>query len=294
MRVFCGLSLIFSLALSAQSVDLKGVVDIHAHSDPDSVSRSIDALTLTRLMAIKGFRGVVLKNHYEPTAGLAWLAGQQAPGVAIFGGVALNRPVGGINAAAVERMTLMKGGRGKLVWMPTFDAENQVKYSKENRPFVAVSKNGVLLPEVLTVLDLIAKHDLVLATGHSTPAEVRLLIEAAKGRRVKRIVVTHPIIAPVLMNAEQMKWAAAQGAYLEFVSNAIIGTQTNMTAKDFVAAIRSAGVEQAILSSDLGQASNPIHTEGWLELFRVLEREGLTGAEISRMAKTNPAALLGL
>ena len=294
MRISCGLVPVLSIVLQAQSVDLKGVVDIHAHCDPDSVARSIDALTLTRLMALKGFSGVVLKNHYEPTAGLAWLASQQAPGLAVFGGVALNRPVGGINAAAVERMTLMKGGRGKVVWMPTFDAENQVKYSKENRPFVSISKNGVLLPEVLEVLAVLAKNDLVLATGHSTSAEIRLLIEAAKARGVKRIVVTHPIIAPVLMNVEQMKWAASQGAYLEFVSNAIIGTATNMTAKQFVAAIRSVGVDHSILSSDLGQAANPIHTEGWLELFRVLEREGLSAAQISRMAKTNPAALLGL
>ena len=134
----------------------------------------------------------------------------------------------------------------------------------------------------------------MLATGHSTPAEIRLLIEAAKARGVKRIVVTHPIIAPVLMNVEQMKWAAGQGAYLEFVSNAVIGTQTNMTPKEFAAAQRSVGPERAILSSDLGQATNPIHTEGWMGLFRLLEREGISGADIIRMAKTNPAALLGL
>ncbi len=294
MRISWVLLPILSIALQGQTIDLKGVVDIHAHCDPDSVPRSIDALTLTRLMALKGMRGVVLKSHYESTAGLAWLAGQQAPGLSIFGGIALNRPVGGINVTAVERMTLMKGGRGKVVWMPTFDAENQVKYSKENRPFVSVSKNGALLPEVLAVLDVIAKNDLVLATGHSTPAEVRLLIEAASQRGVKRIVVTHPIIAPVLMSVEQMKWAAGQGAYLEFVSNAVLGTQTNMTPKEFAAALRSVGPERAILSSDLGQAKNPIHTEGWMELFRLLEREGISAADISRMAKTNPAALLGL
>jgi hypothetical protein len=38
----------------------------------------------------------------------------------------------------------------------TLDAENQVRYSKESRPFV-VSKNGTLLPEVREVLALIAK-----------------------------------------------------------------------------------------------------------------------------------------
>lgn len=286
------LLLIAEFALIAQTADLKGIFDIHAHSDPDSVPRSIDALTLTRLMALKGFGGVVLKNHYESTAGLAYLASQQAPGLMIFGGVALNRPVGGINVAAVERMALVKGGHGKVVWMPTFDSENEVKFRKEARPFVSVSKNGTLLPEVLAVIDVIAKNDLVLATGHSTPAETKMILTAAKARGVKRMVVTHPVIAPVLMTVEDMKWCASQGAYLEFVSNAIIGAAINMTPKQFVDAIRAVGVERVILSSDLGQAANPIHTEGWAMLFRILEKEGVTASEIDRMAKVNPGTLL--
>ena len=288
------LFLITPFALSAQTATLTGVVDIHAHSDPDSVPRSIDGLTITRLMALKGFRGVVLKNHYESTAGLAWLASQQAPGLTIFGGIALNRTVGGVNPAAVERMTMVKGGHGKLVWMPTFDAENQVAYSKESRPFVSISKAGKLLPEVLEVLDLIARHDMVLATGHSSAAETRLLLTAAVQRGVKRMVVTHPVIAPVLMSVDDMKWCAGQGAFLEFVSNAIIGTQTIMTPKQFVQAIRSVGTNRAILSSDLGQASNPIHTEGWLQFFSELEKAGLNSTEIDIMAKKNPASLLGI
>ncbi len=286
------LLLIAEFALIAQTADLKGIFDIHAHSDPDSVPRSIDALTLTRLMALKGFGGVVLKNHYESTAGLAYLASQQAPGLMIFGGVALNRPVGGINVAAVERMALVKGGHGKVVWMPTFDSENEVKFRKEARPFVSVSKNGTLLPEVLAVIDVIAKNDFVLATGHSTPAETKMILTAAKARGVKRMVVTHPVIAPVLMTVEDMKWCASQGAYLEFVSNAIIGAAINMTPKQFVDAIRAVGVERVILSSDLGQAANPIHTEGWAMLFRILEKEGVTASEIDRMAKVNPGTLL--
>ncbi len=283
-----------TVSLTAQNTLLTGIVDIHAHSDPDSLPRSIDALTLTRLMALKGFGGVVLKNHYESTAGLAWLAGQQAPGLTIFGGIALNRTVGGINSAAVERMTMVKGGRGKVVWMPTFDAENQVKYSKEARPYVPISKDGKLINDVLVVLDLIAKNDLVLATGHSSPAETKLLLAAAVQRGVKHMVVTHPVIAPVLMSVDDMKWCAAQGAYLEFVSNAIVGTQTNMTPKQFVEAIHAVGTQHVVLSSDLGQAANPIHTEGWLELFRLLEKEGLTAPQIEAMAKKNPATLLGI
>src|ERR1700726_3080431 len=127
---------------------LSGVIDIHAHSDPDSNARSIDAIDLARLAKERGMRGLVLKNHYESTAALAYVVRKEVPGIEVFGGIDLNRSVGGINTAAVERMVLMKCGWGKVVWMPTFDNENQVKASKENRPFVAISKNGQLLPEV--------------------------------------------------------------------------------------------------------------------------------------------------
>ena len=72
-------------------------------------------------------RGLVLKNHYEPTASLAYLVRKLVPGVEAFGGIALNLTVGGINPAAVERMSMVTGGWGRFVWMPTFDSENAVR-----------------------------------------------------------------------------------------------------------------------------------------------------------------------
>ena len=106
---------------------LTGVVDIHVHSDPDSRPRSIDTIDAVRIARERGFRAVLLKNHYEPTASQAYLARKIVPGIEVFGGIALNLAVGGINAAAVERLPAVKGGYGRVVWMPTFDAENQVR-----------------------------------------------------------------------------------------------------------------------------------------------------------------------
>src|SRR5439155_4635583 len=188
--VWCG-AIGLAVATSGLAQSLNGVVDIHVHSDPDSVPRSIDAIDIAKLAKSRGIRGLVLKNHYEPTASLAYLVRKEVPGIELFGGIALNRTVGGVNPAAVERMPLVKGGWGRVVWMPTFDAENQVRFSKENRPFVSVSKGGSLLPAVREVLALIARHKLTLATGHSTPQENLLLIRAARDLGIDRIVVTH-------------------------------------------------------------------------------------------------------
>ena len=125
---------------------LRGIIDIHVHTDPDSIPRKIDALDLAREAKRAGMGGLVLKNHYESTAAIAYLIRKEVPGIEIFGGVDLNLSVGGMNPAAVEHMSKMKGGFGKVVWMGSFDEEAQVRYSKENRPSVAVSKDGQLLP----------------------------------------------------------------------------------------------------------------------------------------------------
>ena len=135
-----------TLLAGALHAQLNGAIDIHVHAGPDSVARSIDALDLARMAKARGMRGMVLKNHYEPTASLAYVVSQVVPGIAIFGGIDLNRSVGGVNPAAIERMVLMKGNLGRVVWLPTFDAENQVRYSKENRPFVPCRRTANCCP----------------------------------------------------------------------------------------------------------------------------------------------------
>jgi hypothetical protein len=284
--------LIFAASCWGQS--LTGVVDIHAHCDPDVTPRSIDALNLVRLAKQKGFRGLVLKNHYEPTASWAALARQEVPGIEVFGGIALNRSNGGVNPAAVERMAKVKGGWGKVVWMPTFDAENHVRLTKEQRPYVSISRAGKLLPETLTVLDLIAKYKLVLATGHSAPEEVLAIIREAKQRGIASIVVTHPMNQYVRMSVAQMKQAVAMGAMLEFTGNAVLGLQKENEFKDYADVMRQVGFSAVILSSDFGQQGNPLHPDGLQRIFEGLRNEGVSVADIERMVKTNPAKLLSL
>jgi hypothetical protein len=277
----------------AQST-LTGVIDIHAHSGPDSRPRSIDAVELARLAKQRGMRGLVLKNHYESTAALAYVVRNEVPGIEIFGGIDLNRSVGGINPEAVERMVLMKGEFGRVIWMPTFDAENQVRDSKENRPFVAVAKNGKLLPEVQQVIALAAKHRLMLQTGHSSSEEGLLLVREARRQGVQHVVVTHAMQAPVRMTVAQMQEAAREGAFIEFVYGALTGANPQFRIEDYAKAIRQIGPASCILSSDLGQPGNPLHPDGLLAFFDALRKQGFSQGEIDLMAKTNPARVLGL
>jgi hypothetical protein len=281
------------LAASAQA-QLAGVIDIHAHTDPDSVPRSIDAIDLAKMAKARGMRGLVLKNHYEPTASLAYIVRKEVPGIEIFGGIDLNRSVGGVNPAAIERMVLVKGNWGRVVWLPTFDAENQVRFSKENRPFVSVSKGGHLLPEVTQVIELAAKHHLTLETGHSSPEEGLLIVREARKQGVEHIVVTHAMLAPVRMTVAQMRDAASHGAYIEFVYNGVFGTGKEYEMKDYARAIREVGAKSCILASDMGQVGNPLHPDALVAFFAGLRREGISQEDIDLMSRTNPARALGL
>jgi hypothetical protein len=191
-------------------------------------------------------------------------------------------------------MTKVTGGWGRFVWMPTFDAENQVRVSKENRPSVSVSRNGALLPEVVQVIGLIAKHQLVLATGHSSPDEVLMLLREGRRQGVQRMVVTHAMNTPVLMNVSQMQEAAKLGAFIEFVGGNVSGAAGATRMDTFADAIRKIGPESCILSSDLGQAGNPLPPDGFGQFLIALRAKGFTNAQMDRMARQNPSQLLGL
>lgn len=273
---------------------LAGTIDIHVHSDPDNVPRSIDGLDAAKLARSKGMRGIVLKNHYDPTAGLAFLARKEAPGLSVFGGIDLNLTVGGMNPVAVQHMTEVAGGWGRLVWMSTFDAENQVRYSKENRAFVSVSRNGELLPETKNVISVISKHALVLATGHVSPAEGLMLLREGRRQGVEHMVVTHAMNAPVLMDVSQMQEAAKQGAFVEFVGGSQTTADDRARVDRFADAIRKVGPEFCILSSDLGQKANALPPDGYAAFLLALRARGFTEQEIGRMSRQNPARLLGL
>ena len=273
---------------------LAGTIDIHVHSDPDNVPRSIDGIEVAKLAHAKGMRGIVLKNHYESTAGLAFLARKQADGLEVFGGIDLNLTVGGMNPVAVEHMTQVAGGWGRIVWMSTFDAENQVRYSKENRPFVSVARNGELLPETKAVISVIAKHRLVLATGHVSAEEALLLLREGHRQGVQHMVVTHALGAPILMNVQQMQEATKLGALIEFVGSTLAGASAAARIERFADAIRKVGPQFCILSSDLGQKGNPLPPDGFGEFLAAMRAKGFSEPEMDRMSKQNPARLLGL
>ena len=291
-------------APATSSVSLAGAIDFHCHSGPDTAPRSINSFEAVRQAKAAGMRGLVLKSHFLPTAHVAQLAMEEVPGIEVFGGIVLNRSVGGINAEAVRRMVQVVGKRGRVVWLPTFDAESHVKVFKETRPVVSVVRDGRPVPEMAEVFQIIAQNDLVLAMGHSSSEESLILLAAAKAAGVKRMVVTHVIAPKVSASLEQMKQMAALGAIMECIwyvhmdrpAPGVTGPVTTPPIPMSVVAkaIQTVGAQHFLISSDLGQANNPVHTEGLRSFSAGLRAEGLSEREIKTMLCDNPARLLGL
>jgi len=286
----------------APSVDQKlsdpaliGAIDLHVHHDPDSYPRQWDAFEVARLAQERGLRGIVLKNHWTETAGLAYLVRKYAtPGLEVFGSVTLDTPTGGVNPQAVRYMLDVVGSRGRIVWMPTHDSEHEVQFNKETRPSVSVSRGGTLRAEVLEVIRLVAARDLALATGHVTPEEALQILREAKRAGVKRLIVTHPLLQPqyTFMSIDQLRAAIDLGGYIEITAGSLTGDAESKTR--VLNAIRAFGARRFFVGSDSGLVGTPNLTDALAAAAKSLRAAGVAEGDLSIMFKDNPAFLVNL
>ena len=313
-----------------QDPALRGAIDMHAHQDPDSngpsygqAARSDDAFDLVKRGKAAGMRGFVIKQHLDQTAGLAYYMRKLYPEMEIFGGMGSNLTTGPkVNPWAVTHMAEIKGGWGRVVWMPSWDSENsshRVQNFKQPA-FISVARcgaggglfwanypkpcaNGELLPEVREAIRVIATQktrdsngDLVLATGHNSPPEVLMMLKEAVKAGVKRTIITHPLLDVVEMTDAEIKEAVGLGPeiYAEFTSQFGNANATPELLKHYASGIRAAGVAHAFVSSDTGQLGSPFQPDALAAAAKALRTQGFTERDLDLLLKINPAKILGI
>lgn len=288
---------------------IHGGHDLHVHVAPDVIARRIDDLDLAREFLACGLAGFALKSHYFPTAERAAVVTKAVPGITVRGTISLNHSVGGLNPVAVE----LAGRSGcKIVWMPTVDAANEIEHLTNappaKLPFWAeiqreLKATGINPPEISvlgadgsvtsaarTCLELIAKHDMVLATGHLGRREIVALVAVAKEVNVRKVVVTHAEFPSQNLSADEQVALADGGAIIE---HCFTTAHTGKASWDVVfEGIRRVGPERCFISTDLGQKVNPPVAEGFAMFAQTLLAAGLTAEDVRRMAVTNPATLM--
>lgn len=283
---------------------ISGAIDFHIHSSPDVFDRSLNDIEVAQLAEKKGFRAIILKNHVSSTAARAVLVNNQMTKIKAYGGIVLNKAVGGINPEAVLWMHRMSPEYGKIVWFPTFDAAYHKAITKDAGEGVTILKDGKLVDAVKAILQIISKENLVLATGHLSPKEIFILINEAKKLGVKNILITHPLNVEPGLTVDQMNELAQMGAILELTylgylsgPGAPLGflQKSNHISMDvMVQVIKKIGAKSFLLSSDLGQVGNATPPDGIKMFVSLLMEKGISLDEIAMMIKTNPAKLLGL
>jgi hypothetical protein len=288
---------------------IKGLIDFHTHAAPDIFGRALDDDELATLAATRQMEAVVFKNHVTHTADRAYLVRKHVPGIKVFGGITLNHAVGGLNPQAVEWMWRMQGGFGRVVWFPTFDADNHVKRTGHvKRAGTApagirvLDERGQVLPAARAVLKVCAAQRLVVQTGHAAPEEALALIAAAREEGCERIVVTHAQFDVVGMSLAHMKKAAALGAKLELCALLMLAGPTSplefmhhtarVDVSDTAARVKAVGAQHFVLGTDLGQAGNPTPADGLQMLVAGLLKEGITRDQIQTMGRETPGSLL--
>lgn len=282
-------------------ISLQGVIDMHVHSNPDLRTRAYDDFELMEAGIRVGARAIVIKTHQGTTMDRAYLCNRHNQVVhggdnhfTMFGSITLNRVVGGINPVAVE--TALKLG-AKVVWLPTQSAKGHMeKMGQDLSKCVEVTRDGNVLPEVKSVLQLVKDHDAVLGTGHISPEECFLVVEEAKKMGIDKVVVTHPEWWIVGMSVEdQLRLVKDYDVYLErcYAQN-MGGGKYKSNLPDNVEIIKTCGYKNVMISTDGGQVENPHWELALGEYLDYLADHGIPEDQIYYMTHTIQERLLGL
>ena len=283
---------------------LENGYDIHVHASPDVIPRALDLAQLCSEAEDAGMVGILIKDHCTSTVGRAAALNQMGRGSCrFFSALALNPPVGGLNPTAVEAS--LRAGVD-VIYFPTYGAAHHVSIWGAGKPPTAfplpargfsgislLDKKRSLRVEALEILQLIAKYDAVLATGHISPQESLILLQQAREYGIERLLVTHASESVSAFTEEEQEKAVNLGAMVEHSFFAATPSCPNpITLETMRNMIRAIGVAHVVLSSDFGQKANGNPVKKFLHYLEQLKALGFDAEEIRQMISTNPQALL--
>lgn len=267
---------------------LVNAYDIHLHTSPDVVERKLDDEEMAKRASARGMKGFVIKNHYQDTSQRAAAVNKKYPNLNVAGGITLNQSVGGIRGESVENAA--KTG-AKFVWFPTMDALSYNIYKKKDtNNKISILKDGALIPEVYDILDVIKQYKMILCTGHISVEESLALIHAGNMRGITKMVLTHADSPSVFTNCEQQLRFVKEGALIEHSSFTLEVKATSWNL--MMDQVRKIGSQHIVLSSDLGQISNPYPDDSLNGFVKGLLERGISQNEIDQMIRSNPNWLI--
>lgn len=281
-------------------------VDLHVHIGPEIIPRKYTVEKLLRSEKGK-IAGMVLKNHFYPTSPLVPRTSDKP---CLFGSIVLNNFVGGLNPEAIYAASLV-GPKPLLVWFPTVSSKrfldkstyeiapewvNQKKfrgrYSHEIEGIRIANNRGRIFENAIRVLKVIKTTNSILATGHISPNESLILVNAARKIGITKVIVTHPIYQKIDMPVSMQKQLIRYGAIIE--QSFSMYSIDKIAIKKIVDQIKEVGANNIVLSSDVGQTFSPSPSRALYEFGEKLTQYKITMEELKTMIVINPRQLVGL
>ncbi|MDK2871745.1 MAG: hypothetical protein PWQ16_1097 [bacterium] len=286
---------------------LEGMIDLHIHVGPDYVPRYGDAFRLAKEADSRKMKAIVIKTHLAPTVDGAHLANQLGLSVKVFGGIALNGPTGGLNVRTVLA-TLRSGG--KVIWLPTTDAEYAIKkaekghwikayvntssFGRKVEPLSILNEEGKLKEEVQEILRACKEYDAILASGHISPQECLALAKESKTIGYEKLEITHPNAWTEDFSIPVLRELTSLGATLTLSYGVCSPYNGKQDPREIVSIVKEIGPQHCALITDYGQVYSPSPVEGLRAYCYVLLRFGIDKKELDIMTREVPSRLLGI
>lgn len=283
-------------------VSLKGICDMHVHTNPDLRLRAYSDLDLADAAVRVGARAIVIKSHLGFTVNRAAIANEyvrkvygENTGFTMYGGVVMNKVIGGVNPTAVEK-GLMLGA--KVIWLPTQSAKRHMeKMGQDPANGIELVRDGKVVPDLMDVFRLIRDYDVALGTAHVSPEEAFIVVEAARDAGIKKIVITHPEWWVCDYSIEdQIRLVKDYDVILErcYAQNMGKGKPYHLNLKENAELIQEIGYEHVMADTDGGQTENPDWETEMYEYMHYLVEYGIPIEQVYHMTKTIPYRLLGI
>jgi len=218
-------------------------------------------------------------------------------------------PSGGVNyenAKISLNYSYFDNDGAKFISFPTHHTRHVAKLEKRKKNYI---KNCFYVPdsgptiETLKILELIAKKNIVLNTGHLSAKETINLVSAAKKIGVKKIIApSNTFDVKTIKDLKKFK-VKFEFSYF-FISKAAnvplthvdgekhIIQGTNQSLLKFL--IKEADPKNVILSSDCGVSILPKPHIGFTKFINQIRKLGFSKKEIEYMIKTNSKKLFSL
>lgn len=288
---------------------LKGAIDCHVHIGPDDSPRFSDSIALAREAAQRGMSALVVKDHLSSSAQKAVLTTKVVPEISVFGGIALNHTVGGLNPRSV--ISCLKTG-GRYVWMPTVDAAYCIQKARQghwikeyvHKKSFGYDVDGISLledgsftklkPVVDDILRICMDYDAVVSTGHVSPYECLALAEKSVSLGFRKLAICHPNAWLEDFTPDILDQLVSAGCFLELSFGVCSPLHGRQDPREIAAIVNRVGARHCVMITDYGQVEVPSPVEGMRVFCELMLRCGVSTEDICLMTRDNPRYLLGL